>query len=155
MTGGGRILAAVIAGLVLSGCGAAAEPPNAPSSSPSPSASASPTEPSPTPTLTPTPTLSGLTLRQLGFTNGPLDSFSLPNNLQLSTRVDQPNVVTVVMISPSPETVENYLRATLPEEGFTIDAQAAAGEAMTFTGHGWTGGFTGTGANSAVVLRPA
>lgn len=79
---------------------------------------------------------------------------SLPSNLQLSTRVDQPNVVTVVLASPSPEVVEDYLRATLPGEGFTIDARAAAGEAMTFSGHGWIGGFTGTGGNSAVVLRP-
>ena len=108
----------------------------------------------PTATPTPTSTLSGLTLRQLGFANGPLNAFSLPSQLQLATRVDQPNVVTVVLSGPSPEVVESYLRATLPGEGFTIDAQATTGEAMTFTGHGWTGGFTGTGGNSAVVLRP-
>ncbi|BAK34362.1 hypothetical protein MLP_13480 [Microlunatus phosphovorus NM-1] len=147
-------LGAVIAAVALAGCGAAPEePPQPPSSSPIPSVSASPTE-SPTPTPTPTRALAGLTLRQLGFNNGPLDEFSLPSNLQISTRVDQPNVVTIVLASPSPELIEDYLRATLPQEGFTIDARAAAGQAMTFAGHGWTGGFTGTGANSAVVLRP-
>ena len=96
----------------------------------------------------------GLTLRQLGFANGPLDEFTLPSDLQISTRVDQPNVVTIVMASPGPDVIEDYLRATLPGEGFTIDARAAAGQAMTFTGHGWSGGFTGTRSNSAVVLRP-
>ena len=99
--------------------------------------------------------MSGLTLRQLGFENGPLDEFSLPSDLRVSTAVDQPNVVTIVLARPSPGTVEDYLRATLPSEDFSIDARADAGEAMTFAGHGWTGAFTGTGATSAIVLRPA
>ena len=72
--------------------------------------------------------MSGLTLRQLGFENGPLDEFSLPSDLVVSTAVDQPNVVTIVLARPSPETVEDYLRATLPNEGFAIDARADAGE---------------------------
>ncbi|HEY5981147.1 MAG TPA: hypothetical protein VIT41_16090 [Microlunatus sp.] len=99
--------------------------------------------------------MSGLTLRQLGFENGPLDEFSLPSDLRVSTAVDQPNVVTIVLARPSPQTVEAYLRATLPDEGFSIDARADTGQAMTFAGHGWTGAFTGTGATSAIVLRPA
>ena len=99
--------------------------------------------------------LEGLTLRQLGFENGPLDEFSLPRDLVIATRVDQPNVVTIVLAGPSPGTVEDYLRATRPDAGFTIDARAADGQALTFEGSGWTGGFTGTGTTSAVVLRPA
>ena len=94
-------------------------------------------------------------MRQLGFTNGPLDEFSLPSDVVVSTAVDQPNVVTIVLARPSPQTVEDYLRATLPNEGFAIDARADAGQAMTFEGHGWTGAFTGTGMTSAIVLRPA
>jgi hypothetical protein len=94
-------------------------------------------------------------LRQLGFENGPLDEISLPRDLVVSTAVDQPNVVTLVLARPSPQTVEDHLRATLPAAGFTIDARADAGQAMTFEGHGWTGAFTGTGATSAIVLRPA
>ena len=155
MVSGGRGGRAAIAGLLLAGgwalggCGAA-------SSTPTPSM---PTVPTPTASAPPaspaaTPTVSGLTLRQLGFSNGPLDQFSLPSELQISTRVDQPNVVTIVLAGPSPEVIEDYLRATLPTEGFAIDAQAADGQAMTFEGHGWSGGFTGTGANSAVVLHP-
>jgi hypothetical protein len=99
--------------------------------------------------------LSGLTLRQLGFENGPLDEFSLPSDSVIVTSVDQPNTVTIVLAQPSPESVEEYLRATLPAEGFTIDDRAAAGQALRFEGNGWTGGFTGTGATSAIVLRPA
>lgn len=108
-------LGAVIAAVTLAGCGAAPEePPQPPPSSPIPSVSASPTE---SPAPTPTQALAGLTLRQLGFNNGPLDEFSLPSNLQISTRVDQPNVVTIVLASPSPELIEDYLRATLPQDG--------------------------------------
>lgn len=154
MIGRGRVaLGAVVAVALLTSCGAGpAEPTHPSSSTPTPSASASPTEPTQTPTQT--PTRSGLTLRQLRFTHGPLDDFTLPSGIEVSARVDQPNVVTIVLANPSPSEVEDYLRATLPAEGFTIDARAAAGQTMTFTGHGWTGAFTGTGPSSAVVLRP-
>ena len=63
----------------------------------------------------PSATVAGVTLRQLGFTNGPLDEFSLPSDLVVTTAVDQPNVVTIVLARPSPETVEDYLRATISE----------------------------------------
>jgi hypothetical protein len=128
-------------------------PSSSPSSGPSPGPSPSPSTVSPAPSATISP--SGLTLRELGFENGPLDEFSLPSDLAIATRVDQPNVVTIVLAGPDPAAVEDYLRAILPAEGFTIDARADAGQAMTFEGHGWTGGFTGSGATSAVVLRPA
>jgi hypothetical protein len=123
-----------------------------PTTSDSPSAS-DPTASSPT-AASPTSTTTGLTLRELGFENGPLDEFTLPADAVISTSVDQPNVVTIVLARPSPQTVQDYLRATLPGEGFTIDARATAGAAMTFEGNGWTGGFTGTAATSAIVLRP-
>ncbi len=152
-----RLLALTVAGLLLAGCGAAAEPvsPVSPTpTSPAPtSQSPAPTSPEPT-SQTPTASLSGITLRQLGFRNGP-EQFSLPSDLVLATSVDQPNVVTVVLARPSPQTVEDYLRATLPTSGFTIDARAEAGQALTFAGHGWTGAFTGTGTTTAIVLRPA
>jgi hypothetical protein len=98
----------------------------------------------------------GITLRQLGFENGPLDEFSVPAGSVVSTSVDQPNVVTLVLSLPSPQTVEDYLRATLPGKGFTIGVRGTAGGgAMTFAGNGWTGGFTATATTSAIVLRPA
>jgi hypothetical protein len=158
----------------LSGCGAASGPeqptpgstttatspdPSPSTAGPTPTTGDSPTTSSPTassPTASsPTSTTTGLTLRELGFENGPLDEFTLPADAVISTSVDQPNVVTIVLARPSPQTVEDYLRATLPDAGFTIDARAAAGAAMTFKGNGWTGGFTGTAATSAIVLRPS
>ena len=150
------------AALCLGGCGAEPGPGDpTPTTAPPTSASAEPS-PSSAPSVSPSPeapsptaTLTGVTLRQLGFTNGPLDEFSLPRDLVVSTAVDQPNVVTIVLARPSPQTVEDYLRDTLPSEGFTIDARADAGQAMTFDGNGWSGAFTGTGATSAIVLRPA
>lgn len=150
--------------LGLGACGAATGPGDpSPAASPSVTTSApndpSTGSPSPGPTDTasgsPTASLSGITLRQLGFRNGPRDEFSLPSDLVLATSVDQPNAVTLVLARPSPQTVEDYLRATLPTSGFTIDARAEAGQALTFAGHGWTGAFTGTGTTTAIVLRPA
>ncbi len=157
-----RVVAVSTAAAVcLGGCGAAAGPgdpsPSAtpPTSTTEPSPSSAPSTSPPPGTPSPSATVAGVTLRQLGFTNGPLDEFSLPSDLVVTTAVDQPNVVTIVLARPSPETVEDYLRATLPNQGFAIDARADAGKAMTFEGHGWTGAFTGTGATSAIVLRPA
>jgi len=173
MVAGGRsslvaVAAAAILGLV--GCSAAPSDPTpsdpspttAPASSP-PSSASSPTSGSPSPSsstaspsaATDTPTVPGRTLRQLGFENGPLDEFSVPSDAVISTSVDQPNAVTLVLSRPSPQVVEEYLRATLPGEGFTIGARGSSGGgAMTFEGNGWRGGFTGTAGTSAIVLRP-
>lgn len=151
------VLGAIVVAGALTGCGVApgpAEPST--TGTPTPSVTGAPSvTPGATPTATPSATLAGLTLRQLGFENGPLEEFSLPGDLAISTRVDQPNLVTVIVSRPSPQTIEDYLRATLPGEGFTIDARAGTGAAMTFAGHGWTGGFTGTRGTSAIVLRPS
>ncbi len=157
-------LVSTVAAACFGGCGAAdgagdpspvATPTTTTSASAEPSTSgASPGSPSAdTPSQSATP--AGLTLRQLGFDNGPLDAFSLPRDSVISTAVDQPNVVTIVLAGPSPQTVEGYLRDTLPRQGFIIEARADAGQAMTFDGNGWSGAFTGTGATSAIVLRPA
>ena len=151
-------LVSAAAAACLVGCGAATGPEEpTPTAASTGSTSPVPSPPTATPAETPSPsaTLAGLTLRQLGFENGPLDEISLPRDLVVSTAVDQPNVVTIVLARPSPQAVEAHLRATLPAAGFTIDARADSGQAMTFEGHGWTGAFTGTGATSAIVLRPA
>ena len=72
----------------------------------------------------------------------------------LKTAVDQENNVTVVLSQPSAGEVADYLRATLPAAGFTITNDDPAAQAMTFTGLGWSGSFTGTPTASAVLLRP-
>ena len=141
----------LVLALGLSGCGAAdsGQLPTPSDTSPrTPSASES--TPPPTPS-TPPP---GLTLRRLGYTNGPVDQFSVPKAAVLKAAVDQGNNVTVVLSQPSAAEVTDYLRATLPAAGFTITEDDSAAQAMTFTGFGWSGSFTGTSTASAVLLRP-
>ncbi|HEU5484318.1 MAG TPA: hypothetical protein VFU98_05380 [Microlunatus sp.] len=151
---------ALVAAVLVTACSATT--PGQPTITPTPTPTPTPTvaSASPSPTASPTPSDSpeadrGPTLRQLGFENGPVDEFTLPAGAVISTSVDQPNAVTIVLSRPSPQTVEDYLRTTLPDEGFTVDQTAVAGSAMTFEGNGWKGGFTGTAATSAIVLRPA
>ena len=60
----------------------------------------------------------------------------------------------MVLSQPSAAEVADYLRATLPAAGFTITNDDPAALAMTFTGFGWAGSFTGTATASAVLLRP-
>jgi hypothetical protein len=97
----------------------------------------------------------GVTLADMGFTNGPRESFSLPRTVVVTTRVDQPNTVTLVLGPPPPAEVAGYLRRALPAAGFAITADDQVGTTLTFLGNGWAGSFTGTGSASAVSLRPA
>ena len=85
----------------------------------------------------------GVTLRSLGYLNGPAEQFTLPRTALVTAAVDQPNNVTAVLTQPPPADVEAYLRRALPATGFTITADDPDGSALTFTGHGWTGSFTG------------
>jgi len=97
----------------------------------------------------------GVTLAGMGFAYGPREAFSLPRTVVVTTRVDQPNTVTLVLDSPAPAEVFDYLRRVLPAAGFTITAASPPAATLTFAGRGWTGSFTGAGSSSAVVLRPA
>jgi len=141
----------LVVALGLSGCGAADSgqlPTPSDTSSRTPSASES--TPAPPPSAPPP----GRSLRSLGYINGPVDQFSVPAAAVLKTAVDQENNVTVVLSQPSADEVADYLRATLPAAGFTITNDDPAAQAMTFTGLGWSGSFTGTPTASAVLLRP-
>jgi hypothetical protein len=129
---------------VLSACGAQVELP----------------EPSPTGSAASTPSASisvpsdGISLRLLGFDNGPVDAFSIPRSAAVTDQVDQPNAVTVVMSSPSAAEIAGYYRRALPAAGFTITADDPTMNTLTFTGHGWTGALTGSGDATAIFLRP-
>jgi hypothetical protein len=96
----------------------------------------------------------GVSLQALGYVNGPVQQFSLPRSAVLSASVDQANNVTAVLSKPSATEVAAYLRRALPVTGFTVVEDDPAGLAMTFSGHGWTGSFTGNETTSAVLLRP-
>lgn len=118
-------------------------------------------EPFPPPTPgppSPTPAVSvpadGVTLAALGFAYGPRDAFSVPRTAVITTRVDQPNTVTLVFAAPPARDLGGYLRRALPAAGFAVTAADGQATTLTFTGQGWSGSFTGTGATSAVNLRP-
>jgi uncharacterized lipoprotein YajG len=96
----------------------------------------------------------GVSLAELGYLNGPVRQFSLPRTAVIRAKVDQPNNVTAVLSSPSAAELSSYLRRALPATGYMITADNPATNTMTFTGHGWSGSFTGDEGASAVLLRP-
>ena len=139
-----HLLAAVAAllGCLLAGCSA-----DHSSDSNTPAPAASPTRPPSIPS-------DGVTLAALGYLNGPAQQFSLPSRAVIRAKVDQPNNVTAVLSSPTPAELSSYLRRALPAAGFRIIADDPATNTMTFTGHGWSGSYTGDERASAVLLRP-
>ena len=110
----------------------------------------------PTASSAPSPSIppDGITLAALGYLNGPIQEFSLPNTAVITAKVDQPNNVAAVVSSPSPAQLRSYLLRALPAAGFEITADRSTADTMTFAGHGWTGSFTGDDRASAVLLRP-
>jgi hypothetical protein len=137
--------ALAVVALLAGGCRGGGTGPVVPSRSPAPTASS---------TAAPTLPADGVSLQALGFLNGPVQQFSLPRSAVLSAAVDQANNVTAVLSKPSATEVAAYLRRALPVTGFTVVEDDPAGLAMTFSGHGWTGSFTGNETTSAVLLRP-
>lgn len=82
----------------------------------------------------------GLTLDELGWTNGPAAQVSLPERVQVTQRVDQPNVITAVLTAPDAATIADWLTRTLPAGGFTVTDHNDS--AVLFVGHGWSGSFS-------------
>ena len=111
----GLVLAAAF-GCILMGCSTGSSS----DSSPAPPASSS--------TRPPSIPSDGITLAELGFLDGPIQQFSLPRTAIFTAKVDQPNNVAVVVSSPSPTDIANYLRRALPTAGFTIHCGQSSGE---------------------------
>ena len=139
------LLVGVLAPLSLAGCGAAGSRPDGSAAS----------APAPAPTPTVALPADGVSLSALGFTTGPVDRVFVPIGAQVSSRVDQPNNVTVVMTSPPAAELTAFYRRTTAANGFTLTADDPATTTLTFTGFGWTGTFTGDSQASALLLRPA
>ena len=134
------IAAAVLVGCLAGACSAAERPDD-----PTPSAPPSIDVPIPA---------DGISLAAYGYTNGPVQQFSLPRGSVLTARVDQTNNVAAVLSAPPAVEVLGYLRRTLPAAGFTVTREDVAQKSMTFTGYGWSGSFTGDDRVAAVLLRP-
>ena len=118
--------------------------------------------PSPQPTVTtnpsaPTIPAGGVSLATLGFVHGPRQAFSVPEDAFVTASSDQSSLVTLVLAAPAPHQVYDYLITALPQAGFTVTGHNGASQtpALSFTGQGWIGNFTGNGSTSAVTLRPA
>lgn len=116
--------ALLLAALLLAGCGAAQANVSAP---PAP-ASKAPVPPG------------ARTLAELGYANGPANLLSLPAAVRIVTRVDQPNVLTVLGDPLDAESVATHLRANLEGEGWTVTADG--GDGILFSRPGWQGAFT-------------
>jgi hypothetical protein len=146
-TATGRALAALLTAAVLTGCSAGGT--GTSTSTPSATASASSTR-------SPQIPADGVTLAALGYKFGPTAELSLPRSSNITAVVDQANNVTAVLSSPPAAELAGYLRRNLPLAGFTItgDNEQTAQPAITFTGHGWSGSFTGDARACAVLLRP-
>lgn len=108
-----------------------------------------PPRPSP-PIAVVTPPPDGVLLRNLGFSNGP-DGFSLPVGCVIIERVDQPNVVSLVVQEPDASRVAEYLRKSLPTLGFTISEDRNG--SLLFADKHFDGAFTSSGEISGLALR--
>lgn len=154
--------------LVTPGCSGTPVGPAA-SPSPAPGGRVPTSAPTPKPTASATPSIpaDGVTLTTLGFTHGPLQTFSVPQPAYLTASSDQAVLVTLVLAAPTPAQVYDYLLRSLPAAGYTVTGRAPGGAstgpgststtatpALSFTGHGWTGDFTGAGTTSVITLRP-
>jgi hypothetical protein len=97
-----------------------------------------------------------VSLAALGYRFGPTAELSLPRSSNITAVVDQADNVTAVLSAPSAAELAVYLRRSLPPAGFTItrDNEQTAQPAITFSGYGWSGSFTGDERASAVLLRP-
>jgi hypothetical protein len=137
------VVASALVAFALTGCGAGGVLPNSSEAS------------SPAPTAAVSLPADGVSLSALGFENGPVDRVFVPVGAQVSSRVDQPNNVTVVLTAPPAADLLAFYRRTAVTNGFTVTADDAATTTLTFAGFGWTGTFTGDAQASALLLRPA
>ncbi len=136
--------AVLVVVLPLAGCAAGGSVPDSTQASSSPAPTPSVAVPS-----------DGVSLSALGFENGPVDRVFVPIGAQVSSRVDQPNAVAVVLTSPAAADLLTFYRRTATANGFVVTADDPATTTLVFDGFGWTGTFTGAARASALLLRPA
>ena len=112
--------------------------------------------PSPSPSVPSSPAAvsqpsGGVSLRQLGFSNGPVDTVFLPTSVTVTRRVDQVNVTSAFGPAADGPSVVAFLRRTLPAAGWTVDTDA--GGSLLFHDAGHDGAFTQSADLWALTLR--
>ncbi len=90
------------------------------------------------------------TLAQLGVRNGP-GHLTLPQTVQLSHVVDQPNLVTLVIDPTDGARVQEHLSVQVPLEGGAVIARSE--DALVFSIQGWDGAYTFNDQQAALALR--
>lgn len=112
-------------------------------------------EPQPDPVPTPGPAAAsarpGVTLRSLGLTHGPVDAVTLPPSVSVLERIDQENVITLVLAPDDGLPAAEHLVATLPAAGFQVTGSVPG--SLTFTSPQWDGAFTTSPEVSGLTLR--
>ncbi|WP_420174678.1 hypothetical protein [Luteococcus sp. OSA5] len=129
-----RLVGGALAVLVLAGCSAGAPSASTTSSMPRPDAAV--------------PT-GGVTLREMMFRHGPED-LSLPREIMVTSRIDQPNVVTITLPTGQRQLMVSWFRANLPPD-WRLDA--SSDDAALFHGGEWQGAFTCSQKTCALTLR--
>lgn len=94
-----------------------------------------------------------VSLATLGFVNGPKADVFVPDGAEISYRIDQPNVVTMIFSAPSGGELVAFYSASLPARGFVVTGSSE--DSLTFTRPGWEGSFTSTAEVSGFTLRKA
>lgn len=130
-----RRIPALLACLLLVGCGAA--------------------EPVPEPTTSAVTTSDavpegGVLLSTLGYRHAPAD-LAVPATSVISERVDQPNTVVAVLTAPSGLELAAWFRDTLPGQGWEITADA--NNSLLFERGDLHGAFTVTGQFAGLSIR--
>lgn len=130
-----RRIPALLACLLLVGCGAV--------------------EPVPDPTTSAVTTADvvpegGVLLSSLGYQHAPAD-LAVPATAVITERVDQPNTVVAVLTAPSGLELAAWFRNTLPEQGWEITADG--NNSLLFERGDLHGAFTVTGQFSGLSIR--
>ncbi len=102
------------------------------------------------PQTSPGTVAAGVSLASMGFLHGP-EAFTVPAGLDVRQRVDQSNVVTLVVPADQGGELLNYLEARLPAAGFTITARSA--DSLIFGTSDWQGAFTMSDSLAGLTLR--
>lgn len=108
--------------------------------------------PGPVPSVSAVPVpQGGVRLADLGFQHGPAAALTLPADVRIGLRVDQPTMVTMTFLAPDGAVIGDWLRAHLTDGGFRVTA--AGPDGVVFEGYAWSGAFTVGPRGSALTLR--